>query len=93
VARSGGKFDAVLRARRAPGETTVPDGSGDHRRSAYGGGQATSLGKRSNTEYRQVSAYIRKDTHRRVKMALLEEDRQFSELVAELLETWLEERT
>ena len=93
MARGGGKFDAVLRARREPGDTTVADGGGDHRRSAHGGGQATSLGKRSNTDYRQVSAYIRKDTHRRVKMALLEEDRQFSELVAELLESWLEERT
>jgi hypothetical protein len=28
-----------------------------------------------------------------VKMALLEDDRQFSELVAELLENWLDERT
>ena len=93
MARGGGKFDAVLRARRDPGDTTVPPGGGDHQRSAHGGGRATSLGKRSNTEYRQVSAYVRKDTHRRVKMALLEEDRQFSELVAELLETWLDERT
>ena len=93
MARGGGKFDAVLRARRDPRDTTVPDEGGDHRRGVHGSGRATSLGKRSNTEYRQVSAYIRKDTHRRVKMALLEDDRQFSELVAELLENWLDERT
>ena len=82
----GGKFDAVLRARGGRGEHTHHDGSG---KSAGTMG----LGKRSNTDYRQVSAYIRKDTHRRVKMALVEEDRQFSELVAELLEDWLNERT
>ncbi len=50
-------------------------------------------GKRSNDEYRQISAYIRKDTHRRVKIALLAEDREFSELVEELLSEWLESRT
>ncbi len=50
-------------------------------------------GKRSDTEYKQVSAYIRKDTHRMAKIALLEEDRQFSELVEELLNTWLKSRT
>jgi hypothetical protein len=33
-----------------------------------------SSGERSNAEYRQVSAYIRNDTHRKVKMALLEQE-------------------
>ena len=88
----GGKFDAVLRARAGRGEHTPHDGSGaDAGATAVTG--ATSPGKRSNTDYRQVSAYIRKDTHRRVKMALVEEDRQFSELVAELLGDWLDKRT
>jgi hypothetical protein len=50
-------------------------------------------GKRSNARYRQVSAYVRKDTHRKVKMALLEDDREFSELVEELLGGWLTSRT
>ena len=50
-------------------------------------------GKRSNAEYRQVSAYVRKDTHRKVKMALLQDDREFSELVEELLGSWLDSRT
>lgn len=87
----GGKFDAVLRARGERRETTLHDGSGAGDSTGVTG--ATPPGKRSNTDYRQVSAYIRKDTHRRVKMALVEEDRQFSELVAELLEDWLDERT
>lgn len=48
-------------------------------------------GKRSNPDYEQVTAYIRRDTHRTVKMALLTEggNREFSELVEELLNEWL----
>jgi hypothetical protein len=86
VAR-GGKFDALVRAR---GERAgrVGDDLDEHDRVV-----GASLGKRSNAEYRQVSAYIRKDTHRKVKIALLEEERQFSELVGELLEDWLTKRT
>ncbi len=83
----GRKFDALVRAR---GEHAgrVGDDLDEHDRAV-----GASLGKRSNAEYRQVSAYIRKDTHRKVKIALLEEERQFSELVGELLEDWLTKRT
>ncbi len=89
----GGKFDAVIRARGERAERTRRDGRGSGDGGAPVPTGTSSLGKRSNADYRQVSAYIRKDTHRRVKMALLEEDREFSELVAELLENWLAERT
>ncbi|KJH70262.1 hypothetical protein [Aliterella atlantica] len=52
-------------------------------------------GKRSHPDYEQVTAYIRKDTHRAAKIALLSESegREFSELVQELLEQWLKART
>jgi len=52
-------------------------------------------GKRSHPDYEQVTAYIRKDTHRAAKIALLAEgeEREFSELIQELLEQWLELRT
>lgn len=52
-------------------------------------------GKRSDPDYEQVTAYIRKDTHRDVKIALLSEGngREFSELIQELLEQWLLSRT
>ena len=48
-------------------------------------------GKRSSEDFVQVTAYIGKDTHRAVKMALLGEGdgREFSELVEELLADWL----
>ena len=84
MAKGGGKFDALVRARSDEHGGRLED---DAVR-AVGVG----VGKRSNAEYRQVSAYIRKDTHRKVKMALLEEDQEFSELVGRLLEDWLDTR-
>lgn len=52
-------------------------------------------GKRSDPTFEQVTAYIRKVTHQGVKIALLQEgqDREFSELVEELLSDWLRSRT
>jgi hypothetical protein len=49
-------------------------------------------GKRSNPDYRQVSAWIKDKTYKRVKLRLLlKEDgrRDFSVLVQDLLEEWL----
>ncbi len=80
----------------APAETPpVPEqGSEEPRRV---GRPAT--GKKSDTEtYRQVTAYVRKDRHDQVKRALFEDSlgqdkrREFSELVDELLEQWLQGR-
>jgi hypothetical protein len=48
-------------------------------------------GKRSNDDYRQVSAWVRRDTYRRVQDRLyVKEDRmEFSDLVQTLLVDWL----
>jgi hypothetical protein len=48
-------------------------------------------GKRSNPDYEQVTAYIRKETYRQSKIALLqqEEEQDFSELIEKLLTEWL----
>ena len=48
-------------------------------------------GKRSDPDYEQTTAYIRKQTHVDVKIALLQEGkgREYSELVEELLTKWL----
>lgn len=50
--------------------------------------------KRSDPDFVQTTAYIRKATHRDVKLALLQNDegRDFSELVEELLATWVKEQ-
>ncbi len=52
-------------------------------------------GKRTHPDFEQVTAYIRKDTHHGVKLALLQEGkgRQFSELVEDLLAGWLKKLT
>ena len=80
-----GKFDNLLKARDRD-DTVRRGGRGERTRAA-------SAGKRSNDAYRQVSAYIRKDTHQQVKIALLQEEREFSELVEELLNGWVRART
>ena len=80
-----GKFDSLLKVRDRD-DTTTEVGRGGRTRTA-------GVGKRSDNDYRQVSAYIRKDTHQRVKIALLQEEREFSELVEELLSSWLDART
>ena len=48
-------------------------------------------GKRSDPDYVGFTTYIRKDTHRKAKIALLEQGngRELSELVEELLAQWL----
>lgn len=54
--------------------------------------KARPTGKRSNPDYTQVSAYIPKDLHKRVKIALVNSDQDFSELVSQLLEEWLNDK-
>jgi hypothetical protein len=48
-------------------------------------------GKRTNKDYRQVTAYVRSDTYKRVSITLLEQDKkgEFSDLVENLLQAWL----
>jgi hypothetical protein len=48
-------------------------------------------GKRSDPNYEQVTAYIRRDTHTATKIALLQEGkgREFSELIQDLLSEYL----
>ena len=51
-------------------------------------------GKRSNPDYKQISALIRKDTHRAVVRVLLDDgkSRDVSDLLQELLQRWLDSR-
>lgn len=54
-------------------------------------GRKRAPGKRSRADYRQVTAYIRNETHHQVKLALLAKggDQDFSDLVEQLLSEWL----
>jgi len=50
------------------------------------------IGKRSDPAYRQISTYVRSDLYRSVKRELLMEERDFSELMNELLAEWVSRR-
>lgn len=48
--------------------------------------------KRSNPEYQQVTAYIRRSTYTAARKQLFDEGREFSELVEELVAGWVKAR-
>ena len=98
------KFQEILRARRGPETTSVPESpeiqTVDISRTQNRENVKTRVvknkrgrpsAKRSDPEFLQVTAYIRKNTHRKTKIRLLEEGqgREFSELVETMLEDWL----
>jgi hypothetical protein len=85
------KYDSLFEARRR--EERVSPAAGSEIQEETGRvARSQGGGKRSDSDYRQVSAYVRRDTYQRVKLALLEEEREFSELVEELLQHWLKAR-
>ena len=47
-------------------------------------------GKKSDPDYAQVTVYLRKDNHLAAKKRLLDDGKEFSELVDELVAAWLE---
>ena len=50
------------------------------------------VGKRSDPAYRQISTYVRSDLYRSVKRELLMDERDFSDLMDELLAEWVSRR-
>jgi hypothetical protein len=49
-------------------------------------------GKRSNPEYTQMSAYILKTLHHKLKVALVQQNIEISELIERLVGDWVEEQ-
>jgi hypothetical protein len=47
-------------------------------------------GKSANAQFIKLTSYIRRDTHLAIKRAMLDENREISELVEELLAKWLQ---
>jgi hypothetical protein len=95
------KFKNILEAARGQGDgetddkplqrnSTHHDEEPPHPASARRRGRPAG-GKRNDPDYEQVTAYIRRDIYRRVKIALLQEDQktEFSQLVDRLLDDWL----
>ena len=54
-------------------------------------GKEKRAGKRSDPEFEQITAYVRRATYRKVKVALLQEGsgQDFSDLVETLLAQWV----
>lgn len=57
-------------------------------------GARRSSGKRKDPEYSQLTAYVRKELHQAVRVALINDGngQEISELVEELIEKWLAKR-
>lgn len=90
------KFQEILQARRGAGTGSDVGLSGTHNPESLKSRVAENkrgrpTAKRSDPDFLQVTAYIRKETHRKTKIRLLEEGqgREFSELVEVMLEEWL----
>jgi len=83
------KFDKILSTAKGRDKTSTKKTSQADATQTKRRGRPT--GKRSDPDFEQTTAYIRKETHRRVKISLLEEGqgREYSELVEELLSKWL----
>ena len=46
-------------------------------------------GKRANSEYKQINAFISKDLHKEIRHILIDEDQDLSSVIEELLQTWV----
>jgi hypothetical protein len=88
VSKYKGLLDAIKE--EPVGETETPTQSSDPTPR-----RGRPPGKRSDPDYEQVTAYVRRDTYRAVKIAQLEDGLRhgFSDLVEELLAAWLESRS
>lgn len=74
-----GKFDKVLKNRPVAPATS---------------GRGRPRGKRSDPDYEQVTAYVKRATYAETKIALIREGekREFSDLIEHLLTEWLASR-
>lgn len=80
-----GKNGAGAGSKRKPAAEQQPEGRSRRGRPS---------GKRSDPDYVGFTTYIRKETHRKAKIALLEQGdgRELSELVEDLLAQWLKSK-
>ena len=90
------KFKGILeRAKEREPETSLEEPASPPSPAPVPAKRGRPAGKRSDADFIQVTAYIRKSIHREVKIALLKsgQDQDFSELVDALLEVWVKSQT
>lgn len=81
------KFDGLLSVKTKK-ETTKQVKTAPEVVSVPKNGKSKAPGKRSDPEYTQITAYIRKDTHESV-MRKIYKRQELSELIEELLTDWM----
>ncbi|MDQ3755978.1 MAG: hypothetical protein M3371_14755 [Acidobacteriota bacterium] len=85
------KFDGFIKAARGAAEPK--------RKAARPAGKSSPAAaerrraKRDDPDYKQSLAYVPRDLHRRVMSKLAEEEREFSDLIEQLLARWLKENS
>jgi hypothetical protein len=90
-ARGDGKSRGKAKAATKGSRKLKPPVAEDHEERPRRGRPS---GKRSDPDYVGFTTYIRKETHRKAKIALLEKEdgRELSELVEELITEWLKSK-
>jgi hypothetical protein len=93
TAKRNAAKQATTAAEEAPAKI-LRDAKGKPNNKTANGNTATAApmrGKRSHPDYTQAPAFVRKDTYKAVKIALLNDERglDYSDLVEELLTAWL----
>jgi hypothetical protein len=86
------KFDKILSTAKGRDKASTKKSSPSEETEPKRRGRPS--GKRSDPDFVQTTAYIRGDTYKAVKIALIEEDQgyEYSELVEELLSKWLKSK-
>ncbi len=79
-----GRFDEFLREARPPDSGAAQPPTTPRARATD-----KPRAKRDDPDYKQALAYVRRETHRSVMAKLAEQEREFSDLVEELLSKWL----
>lgn len=82
-------FSAVIEAHRDAVETPLLELKPELPHAIF---EERIRGKSANADFIKLTSYIRKDTHLGVKRVLLEENREISELVEDLLSKWLKDK-
>ena len=81
-------FDKLAQNRQKPKTAPPPEPAPELKRR-----QRKVTGKRSDSNYIQVGAYIPKALNKDVKRLLVDNEGDFSDLVAELLEHWVQQQS
>lgn len=82
------RFDKLLKAKSQPKKTKAAT-----RNTAISKKTSIGSGKRSDDNFIRTSVLLPKDTHRKVKTELLiDDDRDMSDLIGDLLIEWLNNR-